>query len=46
MLGLLIVNANAIGSPIFGIIIPGIVFLISIIATYLLYRHFSKGGGT
>lgn len=34
-----------IGSPLLGIIIPGVVLIVSIAATYLLYRHFSKGDG-
>jgi hypothetical protein len=29
----------------FGILIPAAVFTFSFIMTYLLYRHFSKGGG-
>jgi len=38
----LLSGSKAIGSPILGIVIPGIVFLLSIVATLLLYRHFSK----
>ncbi len=30
------------GAPIFGYIMPGIIFLISFVVTYLLYRHFTK----
>ncbi len=26
-----------------GIVVPGVVFVISYLVTYLLYRHFSKG---
>jgi len=35
--------ATPIGSPLLGIIIPAAILVISIAATYLLYRHFSKG---
>jgi hypothetical protein len=38
----LISGGKVIGSPVLGIVIPGVVFLVSIIATLLLYRHFSK----
>ena len=31
-----------IGSPILGIIIPAVIFIISIVVTWLLYRHFTK----
>ena len=44
MIAFLGANSTAIGSPVLGVIIPGVVLLISIVATYLLYRHFSKGG--
>ena len=36
---------DKIGSPLLGIIIPGIVFIIAVVATYLLYRHFSSKSG-
>ncbi len=39
---LLLSGSKVIGSPVLGIVIPGIVFLFSIVATLLLYRHFSK----
>lgn len=42
MVKMVVLNLKAIGSPILGVIIPGIVFTISIVVTYLLYRHFSK----
>lgn len=29
----------------FGIIVPGVVFVISFAATWALYRHFSRKGG-
>ena len=31
-----------IGSPLLGIVIPAVVFLISFVLTGLLYRHFSR----
>ncbi len=31
-----------IGSPILGVVIPAVVFLISFVLTWLLYRHFSR----
>ena len=37
----ILLMTNPIGSPLLGVIIPGIVFIISVFATYLLYRHFS-----
>ena len=30
------------GSPILGIIIPAVVFAISFVLTWVLYRHFSR----
>lgn len=33
---------GSIGSPILGIILPTVIFLISFIVTWLLYRHFSS----
>jgi TRAP-type C4-dicarboxylate transport system permease large subunit len=38
----LILQSTAIGSPLLGIIIPGVVLVISFVVTWLLYRHFSK----
>ncbi len=34
-----------IGSPILGVVIPAVVFLISFVLTWLLYRHFSRNPG-
>ncbi|MCX7974827.1 MAG: hypothetical protein N3B16_10065 [Candidatus Aminicenantes bacterium] len=31
---------------IFGLIIPGAIFLISLIATFLIYRHFTRPGSS
>ncbi len=31
-----------IGKPIYGIIIPLLVFVVSFIVTWILYKHFSK----
>jgi hypothetical protein len=41
MFQMILLASKAIGSPILGVVIPGIVFIISVAATYLLYRHFS-----
>lgn len=37
---LLLVAAERLGSPILGVIIPGVIFLIAFGLTYWLYRHF------
>ncbi len=42
MAKLVFMIAEPIGSPALGIIIPGIVFAAAVLATYLLYRHFSQ----
>ncbi|MFC1569073.1 hypothetical protein ACFL4L_02455 [bacterium] len=34
--------AAPIGHPSLGYIIPAVIFMVSFIATWLLYRHFSK----
>lgn len=34
--------STRIGDPALGWIIPGIVFLVSFILTWMIYRHFSK----
>ena len=39
---LLLQQAERVGDPLFGIIIPGIVLLISFILTWMLYKRFSK----
>jgi hypothetical protein len=39
---LLLTSAKAIGSSSLGIIIPALIFVVSFLATWLLYRHFSK----
>ncbi len=40
---MLILNQNAkIGDPLLGIIIPGIILLISMVLTWALYKRFSK----
>lgn len=28
---------------VFGVVVPGVVFVFSLIITHLLYRHFTKG---
>jgi len=35
-------QAQRIGHPAFGIIIPVVIFVLSFLVAYLLYRHFSK----
>ena len=35
-------QTQRIGSMIFGIIIPAVIFVISFLAAWLIYRHFSK----
>jgi len=42
LLTLLQAERQSIGDPSLGIIIPGVVLLISIILTWMLYKHFSK----
>lgn len=37
-----LLQTTRIGKPILGIIIPLVVFIISFIVTWMLYRHFSK----
>jgi hypothetical protein len=34
--------SHPIGSPVLGIVIPALIFLISFLAAWLLYRHFAK----
>jgi hypothetical protein len=35
-------QATRLGSPILGIVIPAIVFAVSFVLTWMLYRHFSR----
>ena len=42
MIALALQNATRIGHPILGYIIPAVVFAVSFIIAYALYRHFSK----
>ena len=46
MIHFLVLQAQRIGHPAFGIIIPAVIFLISFLVAYLLYRHFSKAAET
>lgn len=39
---IVVLVAEAIGHPSLGIIIPTVIFIVSFVATYLLFRHFSK----
>ncbi len=43
---LLLIQASApperIGSPLYGIIIPGFILIVSFIVTWMMYKHFSK----
>jgi len=42
MIHLLTMPTQRIGHPALGIVIPAIVFAVSFLVAYLLYRHFSK----
>lgn len=46
MVRMIFTVTEKIGSPILGIIIPGTVLIIAVVATYLLYRHFSGKTGS
>ena len=35
-------TTGPIGHPALGIVIPALIFAVSFVATWLLYRHFSK----
>ena len=35
-------QAQRVGSPVWGIVIPAVVFGVSFVLTWLLYRHFSR----
>ena len=37
-----LVQSARIGNPILGVIIPLVVFIVSFIVTWALYKHFSK----
>lgn len=37
-----LLQATRVGSPILGIIIPAMIFIISVVVTWMLYRHFSR----
>lgn len=39
---LFVFAAQRIGSPILGVVIPAVIFLISFVLTWALYRHFSQ----
>lgn len=38
-----LLQTQRIGSTLFGIIVPAAIFLISFLAAWLIYRHFSAG---
>lgn len=42
MIHFLAMQTKRIGHPALGIVIPAVIFLISFLVAYLLYRHFSK----
>jgi hypothetical protein len=42
MLTILLQALERIGSPVIGILIPGLVLLLSIVLTWLLYNRFSE----
>jgi len=35
-------QGKRVGGPLWGIIIPGIIFAISFVLTWMLYKHFSR----
>lgn len=39
---LILLQTVRIGHPILGVIIPGVILIISFVVTWLLYRHFSR----
>ena len=41
----LLAQSTRIGSPILGVVIPAVVFFVSFILTWALYRHFSRPRG-
>ncbi|MDZ7263565.1 MAG: hypothetical protein ONB16_03195 [candidate division KSB1 bacterium] len=42
MLSIGLTILGSIGSPLLGIILPTVIFLISFVVTWLLYKHFSS----
>jgi hypothetical protein len=42
MIHFVALQTQRIGSTLFGIIIPAVIFVISFLAAWLIYRHFSK----
>ena len=38
----LLAQSTRVGSPLLGVVIPAIVFGVSFVLTWLLYRHFSR----
>ncbi|MFQ6092700.1 MAG: hypothetical protein ACE5OR_08475 [bacterium] len=38
-------QAQRIGHPALGIVIPAVIFIVSFLAAYLLYRRFSRAAG-
>ncbi len=42
MIGLLAQQLPRIGHPILGVIIPALIFTISFVVAFILYRHFTK----
>ncbi|MFQ5822790.1 MAG: hypothetical protein ACE5JB_01915 [bacterium] len=39
---ILLIETARVGSPILGVIIPGVILIISLVLTWMLYRHFSR----
>ncbi len=39
---ILLAQAARIGSPLLGVAIPAVVFLVSFVLTWALYKHFSR----
>ena len=42
MFDILLLNSTRIGSPVLGVILPAIIFGLSIMLTFMLIRHFTK----
>ncbi|MFB0515726.1 MAG: hypothetical protein ACETWG_03870 [Candidatus Neomarinimicrobiota bacterium] len=38
----IVLQASRVGSPVLGVIIPLVVFVVSFIVTWALYKHFSR----
>jgi hypothetical protein len=41
-MGAYLLQSTRIGKPILGVVIPSLVFVVSFVVTWILYKHFSK----